>query len=43
LPAFAQIDIDGAGTSHGLAVSDGDTVKFGRQQSSATAEASSDS
>jgi endonuclease YncB( thermonuclease family) len=32
LPAFAQTDIDGTGTLHGFAVSDGDTVKFGRQR-----------
>ena len=33
VPAFAQTDSDtnGTGTSHGFAVSDGDTVKFGRQ------------
>jgi endonuclease YncB( thermonuclease family) len=32
-PAFAQSDSDtsGTGTSHGFAVSDGDTVNFGRQ------------
>lgn len=32
VPAFAQTDIDGTGTSHGFAVSDGDTVKFGKQR-----------
>ena len=34
VPAFAQTDSDtnGTGTSHGFAVSDGDTVKFGRQR-----------
>src|SRR3981081_3815091 len=34
LPAFPQSDSDtnGTGTSHGFAVSDGDTVKFGRQR-----------
>src|SRR6202171_6478423 len=34
VPAFAQTDSDigGAGTSHGFAVSDGDTVKFGKQR-----------
>jgi len=34
LPAFAQTDSDtnGTGSSHGFAVSDGDTVKFGRQR-----------
>src|SRR4029077_4797344 len=33
VPAFAQTDsdINGKRTSHGFAVSDGDTVKFGRQ------------
>ena len=31
LPAFAQTDIDGTGTTHGFAVSEGDIVKFGRQ------------
>src|SRR5258707_13436008 len=33
VPAFAQSDSDtsGTGTSHGFAVSDGDTVKFGKQ------------
>ena len=33
VPAFAQTDSDtsGTGTSHGFAVSDGDTVKFGKQ------------
>ena len=33
-PAFAQADsdINGTGTSHGFSVSDGDTVKFGRQR-----------
>ena len=32
-PAFAQTDSDtsGTGTLHGFAVSDGDTVKFGKQ------------
>ena len=34
VPAFAQTDSDtnGTGTSHGFAVSDGDTVKFGKQR-----------
>jgi endonuclease YncB( thermonuclease family) len=34
VPAFAQTDSDtnGTGTSHGFSVSDGDTVKFGRQR-----------
>jgi hypothetical protein len=32
VPAFAQTDIDGTGTLHGFAVSDGDTVRFGRQR-----------
>jgi endonuclease YncB( thermonuclease family) len=32
VPAFAQTDSDGTGTPHGFAVSDGDTVKFGRQR-----------
>jgi len=34
VPAFAQTDADtnGTGMSHGFAVSDGDTVKFGRQR-----------
>jgi hypothetical protein len=34
VPAFAQTDSDtkGTGISHGFAVSDGDTVKFGRQR-----------
>jgi endonuclease YncB( thermonuclease family) len=34
VPAFAQTDSDtgGTGTSHGFAVTDGDTVKFGRQR-----------
>jgi hypothetical protein len=34
VPAFAQTDSDTNGTknSHGFAVSDGDTVKFGRQR-----------
>jgi endonuclease YncB( thermonuclease family) len=34
VPAFAQTDSDtnGTGSSHGFAVSDGDTVKFGRQR-----------
>jgi endonuclease YncB( thermonuclease family) len=33
-PTFAQNDSDtsGTGTSHGFAVSDGDTVRFGRQR-----------
>jgi hypothetical protein len=33
VPALAQTDSDtsGTGTSHGFAVSDGDTVKFGKQ------------
>jgi hypothetical protein len=33
-PAFAQTDSDtnGTGISHGFAVSDGDTVKFGKQR-----------
>ena len=33
VPAFAQTDLDtnGTRTSHGFAVSDGDTVKFGKQ------------
>ena len=33
VPAFAQTDTDtnGTGLSHGFSVSDGDTVKFGRQ------------
>jgi endonuclease YncB( thermonuclease family) len=33
VPAFAQTDsdINGTRTSHGFAVSDGDTVKFGKQ------------
>jgi endonuclease YncB( thermonuclease family) len=30
--ANAQTGIDGTGTSHGFAVSEGDTVKFGRQR-----------
>jgi hypothetical protein len=35
VPAFAQTDSDtsGTGTSHGFSVSDGDTVKFGKQLS----------
>jgi endonuclease YncB( thermonuclease family) len=32
VPAIAQTDIDGTGTLHGFSVSDGDTVKFGRQR-----------
>ena len=34
IPAFAQPDSDtnGTGSSHGFAVSDGDTVEFGRQR-----------
>jgi endonuclease YncB( thermonuclease family) len=33
VPALAQTDIEeGTGTTHGFAVSDGDTVKFGRQR-----------
>jgi endonuclease YncB( thermonuclease family) len=34
VPALAQTDSDtgGTGTSHGFAVADGDTVKFGRQR-----------
>jgi endonuclease YncB( thermonuclease family) len=34
VPAVAQTDSDtnGTGTSHGFSVSDGDTVKFGRQR-----------
>jgi endonuclease YncB( thermonuclease family) len=34
VPAFAQTDSDtnGTGISHGFSVSDGDTVKFGRQR-----------
>ena len=34
VPAFAQTDSDtnGTGISHRFAVSDGDTVKFGRQR-----------
>jgi hypothetical protein len=34
VPAFAQTDSDtnGTGISHGFAVSDGDTVRFGRQR-----------
>jgi endonuclease YncB( thermonuclease family) len=34
VPAFAQTDSDtnGTGLSHGFSVSDGDTVKFGRQR-----------
>ena len=34
VPAFAQTDSDTSdtGASHGFAVSDGDTVKFGRQR-----------
>ncbi len=34
VPAFAQTDSDigGTGTSHGFAVSNGETVKFGRQR-----------
>jgi endonuclease YncB( thermonuclease family) len=32
VPAFAQTELDGTGTAHGFVVSDGDTVKFGRQR-----------
>ena len=31
LPSFAQTEVNGTGTAHGFAVSDGHTVKFGKQ------------